>query len=60
MKYAVEKGSTAMIYIPGFIAFGSGIQNLIGRIHRQQGDLIILLWGLHSLFTGYWGLFPRV
>jgi hypothetical protein len=30
MKYAVEMGSVAMIYIPSFIKFGSGIQKLIG------------------------------
>jgi hypothetical protein len=27
MKYAVEMGSGAMIYIPSFIKIGSGIQN---------------------------------
>jgi hypothetical protein len=31
MKYAVEIGSGAMIYIPSFIKSGSGIQKLIGR-----------------------------
>jgi hypothetical protein len=30
MKYAVEMGSGAMIYIPNFIRIGSGIQNLLG------------------------------
>jgi hypothetical protein len=30
MKYAVEMGSGAMIYIPSFIKFGSGVQKLIG------------------------------
>jgi hypothetical protein len=43
MKYAVEMGSGAMIYIPSFIRTGSGIQNLLRGIHiqthRQQGDL---------------------
>jgi hypothetical protein len=47
MKYAVEMGSGAMIYIPSFIKIGSGIQKLMGGIHiqthRQQGDLINLL-----------------
>jgi hypothetical protein len=43
MKYAVEMGSGARIYIPGFIKNGSGIQKLIGGIHRQQGDLTSLL-----------------
>jgi hypothetical protein len=31
MKYAVEMGSGAMIYIPSFIKTGSGIQKLIAR-----------------------------
>jgi hypothetical protein len=29
-KYAVEKGSGAMIYIPSFIKIGSAIQKLLG------------------------------
>jgi hypothetical protein len=29
MKYAVEMGSGATIYIPGFIKIGSGIHKLI-------------------------------
>jgi hypothetical protein len=48
MKYAIEMGSGAMIYIPNFIKIGSGIQKLMGgymyrHAHRQQGDLISLL-----------------
>jgi hypothetical protein len=45
MKYAVEMGSGAMIYIPSFINIGSGNQKLIGdtQTQRQQGDLISLL-----------------
>jgi hypothetical protein len=44
MKYAVEKGSGAMIYIPSFIKIGSGIQTLMGRgIHRQYNNRISLL-----------------
>jgi hypothetical protein len=43
MKYAVEMGSGAMIYIRSFIKIGSGIQKLIGGIHRQHGDRISLL-----------------
>jgi hypothetical protein len=31
MKYAVEMGSGAMIYISSFINIGSGIQKLMGR-----------------------------
>jgi hypothetical protein len=30
MEYAVQMGSGAMIYIPGFIKIGLGIQKLIG------------------------------
>jgi hypothetical protein len=42
MKYAVEMSSAAMIYISNFIKIGSGIQNLIGGIRRQHGELISL------------------
>jgi hypothetical protein len=35
MKYAVEMGSGAMVYISSFIKIGSGIQNLMGGIHRH-------------------------
>jgi hypothetical protein len=30
MNYAVEMGAGAMIYIPSFIKFGSGIRKLMG------------------------------
>jgi hypothetical protein len=46
MKYAVERGSGAMIYIPSFINIGPGIQTLIrgdSQAHRQHGDLISAL-----------------
>jgi hypothetical protein len=43
MKYAVEMNSGAMMYIPSFIKIGSGIQKLMGGIHRQEGDHISLL-----------------
>jgi hypothetical protein len=46
MKYAVDMGSGAVIYIPSFIKTGSGIQTLIGgdtQTHRQHGDRISLL-----------------
>jgi hypothetical protein len=36
MKYAVEVGSGAMIYIPSFINTGSGIQKLIGEYTDTQ------------------------
>jgi hypothetical protein len=41
MKYAVEMGSGAMIYvyIPTLIKIGSGIQKLIREIHRQHGGV---------------------
>jgi Uri superfamily endonuclease len=35
MKYDVEIGSGAMIYIPSFAKIGSGAQNLLGRIKRH-------------------------
>jgi hypothetical protein len=42
MKYAVEMGSGAMIYIPSFINIGSGIQKLMGdtQTHIQHGNII--------------------
>jgi hypothetical protein len=43
--YAVEMGSGAIIYTRSFITIGSGIQNLLGGIHRhrEQGALIHLM-----------------
>jgi hypothetical protein len=38
MKYAVEMGSGAMIYVPGFIKNGSGIQKLIGGFLDRHAD----------------------
>jgi hypothetical protein len=48
MKYAVEMGSGAMIYIPSFMKIGSGNQKLIGgrgvvQTHRQLGNRVSLL-----------------
>jgi hypothetical protein len=43
MKYVVELGSGAMMYIPSFMKTGSGIETLsVGRIHRhrQHGNSI--------------------
>jgi hypothetical protein len=37
-------GSGAVIYIPSFIKIGSGIQKLIGGIHRQQRELMSLFY----------------
>jgi hypothetical protein len=36
MKYAVEMGSGAMIYIPSFIKIGSRIQKLIAGVTGTQ------------------------
>jgi hypothetical protein len=40
-------GSGAVIYVPSFIKIGSGVQKLMGGIHRhthgQQRDLLSLL-----------------
>jgi hypothetical protein len=36
MKNATEMGSGAMIYIPSFIKFGSGIQKLVWGIQTQR------------------------
>jgi hypothetical protein len=41
MKYAIEMGSGTKIYITSFIKVGSGIQKLIGGIHRHTGRLEI-------------------
>jgi hypothetical protein len=41
MKYAVEMGSCAMIYIPSLVKIGSGIQNLIGGIYRHTDSMVI-------------------
>jgi hypothetical protein len=36
MKYAVERGSGAMIYILNFVKIASGIQNLMGKIDSME------------------------
>jgi hypothetical protein len=45
MKYAVEMGSSAMIYsyIPNFIKTGSGIQTLIQRNSQTHTDSNVIL-----------------
>jgi hypothetical protein len=35
MKYAVEMGSGAMMYVPSFIKICSGMQKLLGGIHSH-------------------------
>jgi hypothetical protein len=42
-------GSGAMMYIPGFIKIGSGIQKLIRGIHRHTDNMeIALKSGAHA------------
>jgi hypothetical protein len=41
MKYTFQMGSGAVIYIPSFIKTGSGIQKLIGGIHRHTDSMEI-------------------
>jgi hypothetical protein len=43
MKYAVEMGSGAMIYIPSLIKIGSGIQKFIGEDKQTQ-----IAWRYHK------------
>jgi hypothetical protein len=35
MKYAVEMGSSVMVYVPSFIKIGSDIQKVMGGRHSQ-------------------------
>jgi hypothetical protein len=44
MKYTVEMGSGAMIYIPSFIKIGSGIQQLIRGIYRHADTQTAWRW----------------
>jgi hypothetical protein len=47
MKYAVEMGSGAIIYIPSFIKIGRCFKKLMKgntQTHRQHGDRISLLF----------------
>jgi hypothetical protein len=41
MKYAIEMGPGAMIYIPSFRRTGSAIQKLIEGIHRLKDNMVI-------------------
>jgi hypothetical protein len=46
MKYSVEMGSGAVIYIPSFTKTGSAIQKLLWgdtQTHRQEGGHIRLI-----------------
>jgi hypothetical protein len=45
MKYPVKMVSGVMIQIPSFVQIGSGIEKLIGGIHREKGyDICLLLF----------------
>lgn len=39
MKYAIEKDSGVMIYMPSLMNIGSDIQKLIGCIHRHADSM---------------------
>jgi hypothetical protein len=46
--------SGGMMYMPGFIKIGSGVQKLLGggihiHTHRQQGDLISLFFNIRKV-----------
>jgi hypothetical protein len=41
MKYAVEMGTGAVMYIPDLIKNGSGIKNSVGGIHRHADRMEI-------------------
>jgi hypothetical protein len=41
VKYAVEIGSGAVIYISSFIKIRSGIQKSIGGIHKHTDSMVI-------------------
>jgi hypothetical protein len=43
MKYAVEMGSGAVIYMSSFIKICPDIKKLIGGIYRQHDNCICLL-----------------
>jgi hypothetical protein len=47
MKYTVEMGLGAMIYLPSFLKSGSGIQKLIGVFTERQ-----TAWISHKLTLG--------
>jgi hypothetical protein len=41
MKYSIEMGSGAMIFIPSSIKNGSGIQKFIEGIYRHTDSMVI-------------------
>jgi hypothetical protein len=42
VKFAVEMGSVAMIYILIFMKLGSGVQKLTGDLHRHTDRMEIV------------------
>jgi hypothetical protein len=40
MKYAVEMGLFAVIYMPSFIKIGSGIQKLMREIQKHADSMV--------------------
>jgi hypothetical protein len=56
MKYAVEVGSGAMIYIPSSIKIGSGILKLIEWIHRHTDRMEILSFTRAQFVVGSWAV----
>jgi hypothetical protein len=60
MKYAVEMGSCAMMYIPRFIKTCSAIQTLIRRIHRQHSDRISLVSFFKIRKVGWKSLYTNI
>jgi hypothetical protein len=61
MNYPVEMGSRSMIsaYVPSFIKIGSGIQQLIGEIHRhtnEQSKIKIRDKSEHTTTTTYYSV----
>jgi hypothetical protein len=41
MKYAVDMGPGTVMYTQSFVKIGSGIQKLMGGIHRHTDSLVI-------------------
>jgi hypothetical protein len=54
MKYCVELGSGFMIYMPSLINIGSGIQKLIGGIHRytERMELTLGMYAKYKILCG--------
>jgi hypothetical protein len=51
MKYVIEMGPVAILYVPSFIKTGSGIRKLIGEEGtqtQQYGDCSSLFYFIHN------------